>query len=1118
MPEPLLTPSKITAWLDCPHYLTLRDQVDRGEVDEPDFRFGAFAQLLADKGLQHEADCLADYRTQGKSIHLVPDRYERESFAGWVKRIGNPLADEHDVIYQMPFVHCRIRGIADFLVRVQDPESGVVSYEPVDAKLARAQAKPGHLLQLCFYADAIEALTDVRPANMHIWLGSGHVETFRVNDFGAYWRRLRAQLRAALEAGPAAGTVPRRCQHCQFCEFTDICETRWREEDSLIYVAGIRQPDVDALTAAGVSTLTALPDAAAPVAGLRPERQARLSTQARLQVAAPAEGAPPFVAIVDGRGDSDWGKGLHKLPAPDDGDVFLDFEGHPFWRADTGLFFLFGLIERATDGGWEYRAWWAHDREEEATAVAGLIDYLAARRVQNPGMHVYHYNHTERTSLVSLTTEHRVREAELTELITQGTFVDLYLVSRNSFQVGVESYGLKHLEQLTDFERSHEIDKGAGAVVQYEKYMADGNRSDLTDIARYNEDDVRATMALRDWLIAQRPTELPWFVPEPDDDAFEPDEKIARLHEFGPVSTEYLLGDLLGYWGREWLAYIVPKMVKLESDPLDFVDDPEVLAELEYVGLVERTGANGRAVRPAMRFTFPHQVLDRFPTTGGSVFVVTPDGHRLTLAILQLDRRARIVEFVQSKAIEEDGFIPSTAVMNDWVAAKPKPDVLADFAERWLDGKAAGTVTASLLRRDLPRFIDGGGPANGMFTDRLEDMTAWVTELDSSVVGIQGPPGAGKTYSAAHLVYALIKAGKRVGITATSHAATINVVRAVVNAFEQSGDEGLLRGVYKPANGFREQITGITVSTDSNACASDEFNLVAGTTWLFCSAAMREAPVDVLLIDEAGQMSLADAAAASCAAGNLILLGDPLQLPQVAQASHPGDSGKSVLEFLLGEATTMPTDRGVFLSTTYRMHTDVCQFISEQIYQSRLGTAESCARQATAAGTGLRWLRADHSGRSTSSPEEADVVAEQITALIGTPWTNQKGEQKPLTTADFMVVAPYNDQVRTIKERLAREPSTIGVRVGTVDKFQGGEAAVVLFSMTTSSGEDMTRGADFLFSRNRLNVAISRARCLAYLICTDELLNARARTVDEMRLIGTLNAFVEQATASRPDQ
>ena len=137
--------------------------------------------------------------------------------------MGNPFDAGWDVIYQMPFVHDGMRGIADFVVRVEDPETGAVSYEPVDAKLARVEAKPGHVLQLCFYADAIEALTGVRPRRMHLWLGSGHVEPLTVDEFSPYWRRLRGQLARALAAGPVEGTVPEPCPHCTFCEFFDLC-------------------------------------------------------------------------------------------------------------------------------------------------------------------------------------------------------------------------------------------------------------------------------------------------------------------------------------------------------------------------------------------------------------------------------------------------------------------------------------------------------------------------------------------------------------------------------------------------------------------------------------------------------------------------------------------------------------------------------------------------------------------------------------------------------------------------------------------------------------------------------------------------------------------------------
>jgi superfamily I DNA and/or RNA helicase len=282
-----------------------------------------------------------------------------------------------------------------------------------------------------------------------------------------------------------------------------------------------------------------------------------------------------------------------------------------------------------------------------------------------------------------------------------------------------------------------------------------------------------------------------------------------------------------------------------------------------------------------------------------------------------------------------------------------------------------------------------------------------------------------------------------------------------------------------------------------------------GTTWLFASPQLQDAPVDLLLIDEAGQLSLADALAASCSAHSMVLVGDPLQLPQVAQAVHPGQSGRSALEHILGEDLTLHDNRGVFISQTWRMHPDVCGFISEEIYEGRLTSHPDCTRQTTAAGTGLRWFRADHHGNSTASAEEAELIADELCRLIGTTWTNKDGEQHTLKNCDFMVVAPYNDQVNVIRTRLQQDSRTAGVPVGTVDKFQGREAVAVFFSMATSSGDDMRRGADFLFSRNRLNVAVSRARALAYLVCTEDLLNTPARTLDDMRLVATLNAFVE---------
>ena len=546
MTERLLTPSKITAWLDCEHYLTLKHLEESGEAPFERSHPGAFARLLMEKGDAHERACLQEYRDRGLSVLEIPRRAPRESFGDWVARIGNPLAERYEVIFQMPFVHGGVRGIADFLVPADDPETGEFTYEPVDSKLARTEAKPGHVLQLCFYAEAIEGLTKRTPERLHVWLGSGRFETVHHADVRPYWNRLRGQLSDLMNAPAAAAeTRPVPCAHCDFCEFANVCDERWRADDSLIYLAGLRDKDRTLLEAADVATLTALASQEDRVPDLQPDRFDRLARQAALQVEARADldAHPPFEIIPPGD-DPTWGHGFELMPAPDDGDLFLDFEGHPFWRADSGLFFLFGYVAQEPGRGWVYTAFWAHDRPGEATATEALVQALANRRTAYPGMHVYHYNHTERSALVQLTTAHGVAEATLDELIQTGLFVDLYTVVRNAVQVGTESYGLKHLERLAGYERSHAIDQGAGAVVAYEAFMKGGDPARLAEIALYNEDDVRATRALRDWLVAQRPSGLAWRVPNlvVADTAPELDEKVEALRAFGPETPQHLLG------------------------------------------------------------------------------------------------------------------------------------------------------------------------------------------------------------------------------------------------------------------------------------------------------------------------------------------------------------------------------------------------------------------------------------------------------------------------------------------------------------------------------------------------------------------------------------------------
>ena len=1117
MTERLLTPSKITAFLDCAHYLTMRHQLEVGDL-KLDHRFGSMAQLLVDKGLAHEQACLERYTADAKQVFLVPGRHEGESFAAWVARIGNPLSDDIDVVYQMPFVHQGVRGIADFLVRVVG-DDGITRWEPVDAKLARNEAKPGHVLQLCFYADAIEAMTGTTPEHLHVWLGSDVVESVRLIDVRAYWRRLRSQLAKVMELDITdTTTVPVKCRHCQFCEFEQVCEQRWRDEDSLLFVANILAGDRDALTSAGTATMAALATCDQPVEGVRPERQARLVTQASLQVQrrnAGADSVPPLQLLPDAADAAPIG--FRALPAPDDGDVFLDYEGHPFWRADRGLFFLFGYLLRDTDGSWRYVEEWAHDEDAEGELTRRFIEFLVARRATHPGMHVYHYNHTERSSLQALATQHGADLLALSTLVDTGLFVDLLRVVTDAMQVGVESYGLKHIEQLTGFERSHDIDKGAGAVVEYEEWIKEGRpepSEKLRRIARYNEDDVRATLALRDWLLEQRPDDLPWRVAaieQADTQHPDIDAQVQALHDFPDDSAEFLLGDLLGYWLREGSAVFGNMLVKTAYEPAAQLDADDIIAGLEFVSVDPAFTPGGKPSKVDQAvFRIPgNQRLGRKLIEGAPVVYRAGDELVGFSAIKSIDATDGHLSLTWNARNVELGVHPPAVVLNDWMSPKPKPASLSRLAGKVIAGEAASPAALALLRRELPRFTPGHGPAGDTFDDDIPTMQEWVRHLDRSYVAIQGPPGTGKTYTGAHLIHALVTSGKRVGITAMSHHAIDNLLDATIELFRKLGDLHRLSALRKVDAKHDQADPNVTYVTEARKCADSAYNVIGGTTWLFAAEAMHDEPLDVLIVDEAGQLSLADAIAAIPAAHSVVLLGDPLQLSQVSQASHPGRSGASVLEHVLGADATITPDRGVFLSETWRMHPNVCDFISSQIYEGRLTSHSSCKVQQTGAGTGLRWLPAVHSGCSTESECEAEIIVDEVTRLIGQSWTNAKGETRPLDAGDIMVVAPYNDQVALVRERLAASPLTQAVRVGTVDKFQGQEAPVVFFTMTASSSADVPRGIDFLFSKNRLNVAISRARALAYIVCTEDLLDSRAKTIDEMELIATLCAFME---------
>jgi hypothetical protein len=444
-------------------------------------------------------------------------------------------------------------------------------------------------------------------------------------------------------------------------------------------------------------------------------------------------------------------------------------------------------------------------------------------------------------------------------------------------------------------------------------------------------------------------------------------------------------------------------------------------------------------------------------------------------------------------------------------------EALRDVADALLrfdiDGPGPFRAARRLVLRQPPVLTSTparGEPLRDEGESTLDAANRLVDGLDKSVLPIQGPPGSGKTFTAAHVIVEQIAKGRKVGVTGPSHSAIMKLLEKVVDVLIESGATATIVKKVGQHHDPATELPGIAYVSDQLSAYVASADIVAGTSWAFTRPDMREA-VDLLLVDEAGQLSLADVVAISTSARNVVLVGDPMQLSQPAKGSHPGMAALSALEHLCAGSATVPADAGLLLDVSWRMNPSICSFISEQIYDGRLRSRPECAKNVVTEGPvvgghGLRWLPVDHSDNRTSSIEEADAVATVCTTLLGRPWTNSSGATNPIGTDDILVVTPYNAQANLIRQRLRNS-----IKVGTVDMFQGREAAVVIVSMAASTLEDIPRGIDFLLSKNRLNVAISRAKAMCVLIGSPELLTARCSTLSQIRLVNTLCRYAEVA-------
>jgi predicted RecB family nuclease len=1092
----VLSPTDLTKHVACPHVTTL----DLLAVDDASIRASTpddALNLIFAKGLTHEHGYLEQLRAEGRRIVEI-DTSTRDREAEERATVA-AMREGVDVVYQATLYDGRWVGYADFLLRTERPSDlGDWSYDIADTKLARRLKVPA-LLQMATYAERLAVLQGVPPQYLVVVTGDKQQHPWRLVDVAPYARLRRAALQRAIDDGLPTEAVP--CAYCAQCRWHDHCAAQWTATDDLSLVAGMRADHRVALRANGISTLAQLA-AAAPetVSSLLSGPVARrLHQQARLQLQERESGEPGYELL-----SPEPGRGLQRLPAPSHGDVYLDFEGDPWADDGTGREYLAGLWDR----GKTFTALWAHDSAQEKRLTEDLVDELGRRWRADPDMHVYHYAPYERTALQRLTARHGTREAELDQLLRAERLVDLYAVVRQGVRISKPSYSIKKLEDFywgrARAGADGEVADAMTSVVEYERYLVERDPTILAAIAAYNQDDVESTHDLHEWL-EQRRDELeqaghvlerlqPGQTKEVSDDELAETALAERLVEAG----HELLAGCVGWHRREarpgWWDFFRYG----DLDTVELVEDATAIGALAgpvHVGDV--TSKTGRVTSKIWRYAFPPQDVK----VKHKDYLCDVDSHATVGKVVDCDAVQGWIDL--SVGASRTPTHPRGLKPSGPIADRILRESIASTGDETLSGR--GGAAARLLGGDVPPSAalaarDGETPA--------EQVVRVGLGLDGEVLAVQGPPGTGKTYAAALLIRALLDQGKRVGVTALSHAVIRNVLHEV--------DRPSIQKVSEPRDAVqtRAGTSGIATVTDNAAVeaalAAPGPLLVGGTAWLWARPELRDC-VDVLVIDEAGQFSLANAVAVAPAARSLVLLGDPQQLTQPTQAVHPFGAGVSALQHLIGDHDTVPDDRGVFLGTTWRMHPSVADFVSDLAYEGRLDSAPGRELQRITgagplAGSGIRWLPVAHDGCTAASAAEADAVAGVVADLLTRSWVDHTGSSARMTPADVLVVAPFNAHVAGLRSVLPSD-----VRVGTVDTFQGQQAPVVVYSMASSSAALAPRGVSFLFDLHRLNVAVSRAKAMSIVVGSPRLLDAEVRSPEQLRAVNALCRYVEQA-------
>jgi uncharacterized protein len=1122
----IYSPTDLTTYLASPfaswmHRLQIENPELEIQIDEPD----ALLSSLQSKGLTHEQDLLEHFQVQGKSITKIPcDLSFDEKKTQTLQAISNGV----DVIYQAALSLEPFQGYADFLIRTSIPSKlGDYSYEVWDSKLSKS-LKPEYVIQLCCYVEMLQSIQGTLPQHIVVALGSGDQTRLRTADYYHYYQAIKTQFiesqenfESTKQANPADSK--------SFGRWSSYAEQLLKQSDHLSLIANISRSQIKKLNRAGIQTVKELVESPeTKVSGIRAEQFDKLKQQATIQKQSNSQ-IPPLYEVL--KQDASTPTGLALLPPHSPNDVFFDIEGFPL--VEGGLEYLWGSTYFDEQSTRQFKDFWAHDSKKEKQAFSNFINWVYQRWLNDPTMHIYHYAPYEVTACKRLMGRHGVCEEKVDQLLRNNVFIDLYFIVKNGLRIGEPRYSIKNVEHLYRGKRETDVGTGSDSVVVYDAWRNQPDGDDwqsskiLNSIRDYNIDDCNSTQELTQWLRNQQLDHHITYNGNQEivtKEIKEDDQQRHLLRDTLLTKIESLAGDdavitenlawMLEFHNRELKPTHWRKFERMDMSEDELYDDMDCLA---YCTRTDKAPFKLTPRTQILAYEYQFNPNQEFKGAAKSYFVLgyqTDDGKELKATFVP--EHSQLAKGIITLKMKQELKGPITLLPDEFVNPEPIPTALSNQIQRIYKGKLNQSAITDFLYRRHPRIkcINYGEAIikSHQPDERLNQIIDTVINLDNSYLTIQGPPGAGKTYTAKHIIAELMKLGKKVGISSNSHKAINNLLISTAQ--------------YCKAQNISADFT-CTSNTDSEL---QEFNVnivknpelinhlqpscvIGSTAWGFAREDLTD-EFDYLFIDEAGQVSVANLVAMSQSTKNIVLMGDQMQLGQPTQGTHPLDSGLSILDYLLKDSPTIPPEMGVFLETTYRMHSKINQFISDAIYNGELKAHPDNDKQVIKVpenyqgilnfDAGVKFIPVKHEGNTQASNEEVDKIKSLVNELLGRLYTDKSGQQHPITVEDMLFIAPYNHQRNKLQQALGDD-----AKVGTVDKFQGQEAPIVFFSLCTSDASESPRGIDFLFDKHRINVAISRAQSMAIIVSNPKLFTTPVSNIEQMAKVSVLTRLLE---------